>query len=69
MTLTIPLKKLDKELPVPENAYAGDGAVDLRSTKNVVLKPFERALIPTGIAIELPWLFLAAALPSNMGLP
>ena len=54
MAIRIPLQQLDKDLPVPENAYVGDGAVDLRSTKDLVLKPFERALVPTGIAIELP---------------
>lgn len=65
MTLTIALKQLDKDLPVPENAYAGDGAVDLRSTKDLVLKPFERALIPTGIAIELPLGYAALVVPRS----
>lgn len=65
MTISIPLQQLDKELPIPENAYVGDGAVDLRSTKDIVLAPFERAVIPTGIAIELPLGFAALVVPRS----
>lgn len=65
MTISIPLKQLDKDLPIPANAYAGDGAVDLRSAKDLVLQPFERALIPTGIAIELPLGFAALVVPRS----
>ena len=65
MTIRIPLQQLDKDLPVPENAYVGDGAVDLRSTKDLVLKPFERALVPTGIAIELPLGYAALVVPRS----
>lgn len=65
MAIRIPLQELDKDLPVPENAYVGDGAVDLRSTKDLVLKPFERALVPTGIAIELPLGYAALVVPRS----
>lgn len=65
MAIRIPLQQLDKDLPVPENAYVGDGAVDLHSTKDLVLKPFERALVPTGIAIELPLGYAALVVPRS----
>lgn len=65
MAIAIRIQQIDKDLPIPENAYAGDGAVDLRSTKDLVLKPFERALIPTGIAIELPVGFAALVVPRS----
>lgn len=65
MAMIIPLQQLDKDLPVPSNAYVGDGAVDLRSTKNLVLAPFERALVPTGIAIELPVGYAALVVPRS----
>ena len=65
MAIRIPLQQLDKDLPVPENAYVGGGAVDLRSTKDLVLKPFERALVPTGIAIELPLGYAALVVPRS----
>lgn len=42
--------------PLPEYATAGSSGLDLRAnlSESVVLKPLERALIPTGIFIELP---------------
>ncbi|MBN1115957.1 MAG: dUTP diphosphatase [Bacteroidales bacterium] len=42
--------------PVPEFATEGSAGVDLRASLNekVVLKPLERAMVPTGIFIELP---------------
>ena len=52
--LAIPLKALDAELTVPACAYAGDAAVDLRSTVDETLQPFERKLVPCGIAVAIP---------------
>lgn len=52
--LAIPLKQLDPDLPVPACAYPGDAGVDLRATCDVELAPFERALVPSGIAVALP---------------
>jgi len=45
-----------KDLPLPEYATAQSAGVDLVAAveESVVLKPSERALIPTGIAIALP---------------
>ena len=45
---------LDKTIAYPEYAHEGDAGLDLRSTIDTVLKPFERKLIPTGIKIEIP---------------
>ncbi|RSX54152.1 deoxyuridine 5'-triphosphate nucleotidohydrolase [Bifidobacterium goeldii] len=35
-------------------AHAGDAGADLITTQEVELKPFQRALVPTGVAIALP---------------
>ncbi|NEG95843.1 dUTP diphosphatase [Bifidobacterium sp. SMB2] len=35
-------------------AHAGDAGADLTTTVDVELAPFQRALVPTGIAIALP---------------
>ncbi|MDO5687804.1 MAG: dUTP diphosphatase [Pseudoscardovia radai] len=35
-------------------AHAGDAGVDLRAAEDFTLAPFERRLVPTGIAIALP---------------
>ena len=54
MMMEIKLKRLDKELPVPNYAHDGDAGCDLCSGIDVELKPGERALVPTGIAISIP---------------
>ena len=42
--------------PLPEYATAGSAGMDIRAnlTEQVILQPFERALIPTGLFLELP---------------
>ena len=52
--IDIPIKVLDEGIPVPAYAHAGDAGLDLRCTEDFTLSPFERAAIPTGIAVELP---------------
>ena len=52
--ITVPIKKLSPEALIPSYAYEGDAGLDLRSIETVVLQPFERALISTGLAIALP---------------
>ena len=54
MILDIKIKKLNKNLPTPQQAYAGDAGVDLYASQRVVLKPQECIAIPTGIALEIP---------------
>jgi dUTP pyrophosphatase len=39
---------------LPSYAYSGDAGLDLRANEDIVLKPFERTLISTGLAIALP---------------
>ncbi|MFM8782885.1 MAG: dUTP diphosphatase [Actinomycetota bacterium] len=48
------ITRLDQELPLPSYAKAGDAGADLFSRVHLELKPMERALVPTGIAIALP---------------
>jgi dUTP pyrophosphatase len=43
-----------QELIVPTYAHAGDAGADLTTTIDFTLKPFERALVPTGVCIALP---------------
>jgi dUTP pyrophosphatase len=42
------------DLPLPSYATSGAAGMDLRSAEALTLKPGERALVPTGIAIALP---------------
>jgi dUTP pyrophosphatase len=48
------IKILDKTIPVPKFAHIGDAGIDLYSSIDYVLKPFERKLVPTGIKVEIP---------------
>jgi len=44
------------DLPLPEPATRGSAGVDLRAavTREIVLAPGERALVPTGFSVEIP---------------
>ena len=46
--------RLDPELPMPDFAKAGDAGADLRARIDLTIRPGERALVPTGLAIALP---------------
>ena len=52
--ITLPIVRLDPSIELPSYAYAGDAGLDLRSSEDVVLRPFERRLISTGLAIAIP---------------
>lgn len=53
-TISISIKMLDSELPVPSYAHPSDAGADLHSRTSLVLEPGQRALVPTGIALALP---------------
>ena len=52
--INVRIQRLDEAVELPSYAYAGDAGLDLRSNATVDILPFERVLIPTGIAIALP---------------
>ena len=52
--IDLPIKRLDPTVELPAYAYEGDAGLDLRSNEDVVLAPFERRLIGTGLAIAIP---------------
>src|ERR1700756_5340674 len=47
--------RLDRDLPLPSRAHDGDAGVDLYSAQDVELAPGERALVPTGVAVAIPY--------------
>ncbi len=61
----VELKRLDKQAQVPVYAYDGDAGVDLRSVEHLVLQPGERAMVPTGIAIGLPYGYAGFVMPRS----
>ncbi|MCL2312023.1 MAG: dUTP diphosphatase [Firmicutes bacterium] len=50
----VKFKKLSVDAVLPSISYEGDAGLDLSSIDDVILKPGERVLIHTGLAIELP---------------
>ncbi len=48
------IKKISEKAIVPNYAHDGDAGLDLYSVEELVLEAGERALIHTGIQIELP---------------
>jgi dUTP pyrophosphatase len=46
--------RLDPDVPLPAYALPGDAGADLVTTVETELQPGERAVLGTGIAIELP---------------
>ena len=54
MHLELPVQLLDAGLPAPAYAHAGDAGLDLYARTSVELAPFERGLIPTGVAVSIP---------------
>lgn len=61
----MPTRRITSNAIIPENAYNGDAGYDLCSTEEITLKPFERALIPTGLAIQIPEGYAGFVLPRS----
>lgn len=52
--IDLPVKRLSPDVELPSYAYSGDAGLDLRSNEDICLKPFERRLVSTGLAIAIP---------------
>jgi dUTP pyrophosphatase len=63
--VTIEVVRLDPDLPLPSYAHPGDAGADLVTTVDVTLRPGERAMVPTGVAIALPDGYVALVHPRS----
>lgn len=54
MATTIEFKKLNENAVLPSFANEGDAGLDICSVQDLVLEPGKRALVKTGVAIQLP---------------
>ena len=54
LEITLPVQRIDPQLPLPAYAHAGDAGLDLRSAEDVTIPPFGRLLVRTGIALAIP---------------
>ncbi|CAN5742875.1 hypothetical protein BH18ACT15_BH18ACT15_11800 [soil metagenome] len=63
--MRLPIKRLDRDLPLPSYAAEGDAGLDLPAAHDVTLKPGERALVGTGIALAIPAGYAGFVLPRS----
>ncbi|HEX5936466.1 MAG TPA: dUTP diphosphatase [Actinomycetota bacterium] len=52
--MDIPFRRLRPEGELPTAQHPGDAGLDLRAAEGATVKPGERALIPTGVAVAIP---------------
>ncbi|WP_448853649.1 dUTP diphosphatase [Corynebacterium frankenforstense] len=52
--MTVRVRRIDPDMPLPKRAHPDDAGADLCSAEDVDLAPGERRLVRTGIAIALP---------------
>ena len=64
--VSIDLVQLDRELPVPSYAHAGDAGLDLYARQDVTIAAGGgRQLMPTGISIAIPIGFCGLVMPRS----
>ncbi len=59
------ISRIDAGVPLPTYVHPGDAGADLVTTVDVTLRPGERALVPTGVAIALPDGYVALVHPRS----
>lgn len=52
--IRVPITRLREDAVLPERAYSGDAGLDLAACERSVLRPGERAVVPTGLAVAIP---------------
>ena len=52
--IDVSIRRLRPDAHLPEQAYEGDAGMDLAACEAVTIEPGERAVVPTGLAIEIP---------------
>jgi dUTP pyrophosphatase len=52
--MDLPFAKVRTEGRLPEAQHPGDAGLDLRAAEGVTVKPGERAMVPTGVAVAIP---------------
>ena len=52
--IDVAVRRLREDAALPTHAYPGDAGLDLVACEAVLLEPGRRAVVPTGIAVEIP---------------
>ena len=64
-SISVSIKNLDPALEVPSYTREGDAGLDLKSTVDAVLQPFQRSLIPCGISVAIPQGYAGFVVPRS----
>lgn len=64
-SIELRLVLIDSGVELPTYAYRGDAGLDLSSSIDLELQPFERRPIPTGLAIAIPEGYAGLILPRS----
>ena len=65
INIPVPFAKLDNSIITPAYAHEGDAGIDLRSTIDCVIEPFERLVVPTGVAFAIPEGYAGLVIPRS----
>jgi len=63
--IKIPIHRLSDDVKLPAYAYPGDAGLDLASSIDIEIAPFERRMVSTGIQIAIPEGFAGFVLPRS----
>ena len=63
--IEIALKLLDEGIPLPRYRHEGDAGFDLSSRIDFCIEPGERAIVPTGVALQIPRGYAGLVLPRS----
>lgn len=54
MNIPVKFKRLHPDAATPQYAHDGDSGFDLTATEDVIIEPGASAIVPTGLAFEIP---------------
>jgi len=63
--IEVAIRRLRPDAVLPQQAYEGDAGLDLSACEGTVLAPGTRAVISTGIAVEIPDGYAGFVLPRS----
>jgi dUTP pyrophosphatase len=64
--VSVPIVRLDPDVPIPSYAHAGDAGADLYARDTITIQPAGgRGVVPTGIAIAIPDGYAGFVLPRS----
>ncbi len=56
--MIVNIKKLNHDAIIPKYSHEGDAGFDLHSVSSYLLRPGEKAIVKTGLSMEIPYNFV-----------